>query len=142
MDINELETVLSEFVKPEIRAEFIEQYPEEAKSLDPEELLDELINYGGSESVGWEFWYEQAETKNSLPVRVENVGAVKTSIALYMEDADRDDVHMVFSISTGDAVETYVKVGFYTSYYGSSWDGKFYKAVPKSVTVTTFEEIE
>jgi hypothetical protein len=105
--------------------------------LSVKEIENLLFNYQDDwYSEGWSYWDN------------ENYGTVTLSIGL---DADLVakggptgldyEKWLVVRVTDMDGTERFFKkIGYYSSYEGTSWDGSFHEVFPQQKTVTVYEK--
>lgn len=87
---------------------------------------------------GWGEWSEidGAEDGEVVP----GVGTVKV-LEDFGGEGQGEVIYLIFEITDPEGgVKLYRKDGFYASFHGSDWDGKFYEVVAREKVITVYEK--
>ncbi|WP_431941645.1 hypothetical protein [Nocardia grenadensis] len=91
---------------------------------------------------GWNGIQEYFEMDESRHVLLDGIG-VLTVVSIDEADAgDGQDTDMIFRVTDSDGNDRlFQKVGYYSSYGGFEWDGRFFEVEPYEETVTRYRKV-
>lgn len=150
LSVEQVERLLADYASPQHINEAKERLMLRAKKAndpalaeDLEWLEEELLD---NREMGWPYWYDTNYGTNE-PAFIEDLGYVTVEVTKALSEAwgNSEELQLVFKIyetlSQDAEAFIFVKEGWYSSYSEDNWDGKFFRATPRIVEVTVYEDV-